>query len=270
MTNRFEGKGVLVTGAGVGIGYAICQQFAREGALVALNDMDESLAHDAAQKLNDELGREGVFPYTFDVADVKAVRRAVADCDRRFGRLDIVAANAGITNFGSFLEYTPDAFDRLTAVNLRGSYFTAQAGAQAMIARSIPGRIILTSSVTGVQAFLNLSAYGVTKAGILMMAKTLSRELGSYGITVNAIVPGITRTDRTIADDPHLEENWTEVLITRKVSEPEDVAAVALFLASDEARQVTGQAIVVDGGWVIHSPIPAGHPDKPAASSQLR
>jgi 3-oxoacyl-[acyl-carrier protein] reductase len=270
MTSRFEGKAVLVTGAGVGIGYAMCQQFARVGAQVALNDMNETVAHQAASKLNDELGREAVFPYVFDVADVEAVRRAVADCDRRFGRLDVVAANAGITNFGSFLEYTPEAFDRLTGVNLRGTYFTAQAGAQAMIARGLPGRIILTSSVTGVQAFLNLSAYGVTKAGILMMAKTLARELGSYGITVNAIVPGITKTDRTMADDPHLEENWPDVLITHKVSEPEDIAAVTLFLASEEAKQITGQAIIVDGGWVIHSPIPAGHPDKPAASSQLR
>lgn len=270
MTNRFAGKAVLVTGAGVGIGYAICRAFAQQGAQVALNDMQKVVAHEAAQKINEELGQECVFPYVFDVADVEAVRRAVAACDQRFGRLDVVAANAGITNFGGFLEYTPEAFDRLTSVNLRGTYFTAQAGAQAMIARGLPGRIILTSSVTGIQAFLNLSAYGVTKAGILMMAKTLARELGSYGITANAIVPGITKTDRTVADDPHLEDNWPEVLITHKVSLPEDVAAVALFLASEEAKQITGQSIVVDGGWVIHSPIPAGHPEKPAASSQLR
>ncbi len=267
---RFEDKGVLVTGAGVGIGYAMCRGFAQEGARVALNDMNEALAREAAGKLNHELGCECVFPYVFDVADVQAVRRAVADCDQRFGRLDVVIANAGITNFGSFLDYTPEAFDRLTAVNLRGTYFTAQAGAQAMVARKLPGRIILTSSVTGMQAFLNLSAYGVTKAGILMMAKTLARELGGYGITVNAIVPGITRTARTMADDPHLDENWPDVLSTGTVGEPEDVAAVALFLASPESKQITGQAIVVDGGWVIHSPIPAGHPDIPPASSQLR
>jgi 3-oxoacyl-[acyl-carrier protein] reductase len=268
--NRFEDKGVLVTGAGVGIGYAMCRGFAQAGARVALNDMNEPLAREAADKLNRELGRECVFPYGFDVADVQAVRRAVADCDQRFGRLDVVVANAGITNFGSFLDYTPEAFDRLTAVNLRGAYFTAQAAAQAMIARNLPGRIILTSSVTGMQVFHNLSAYGVTKAGILMMAKTLASELGGYGITVNAVVPGITRTERTVADDAHLEENWSDVLFTRKVSEPEDVAAVALFLAAPESKQITGQSIVVDGGWVIHSPIPAGHPDIPPASSQLR
>jgi len=268
--NRFEDKGVLVTGAGVGIGYAMCRMFAQEGARVALNDMNETLARDAAKKLNEELGRECVFPYAFDVADVTAVRQAVADGDRRFGRLDVVAANAGITNFGSFLEYTPEAFDRLTAVNLRGTYFTAQAGAQAMIARGLPGRIILTASATGLRAFYNLSAYGVTKAGILMMAQTLARELGSYGITVNSVVPGIIKTERTVADDPHLEDNWPDVISNRRVGQPEDVAAAALFLASEEAKQITGQAIIVDGGWVIHSPIPPGHPDMPAASSQLR
>ncbi len=268
--NRFEGLGVLVTGAGVGIGFAICRAFAQEGAVVALNDIDEAVAQAAARRLNDELGRERIFPYAFDVADVEAVRHAVKECDRRFGRLDVVVANAGITNFGGFLEYGPEAFDRLTAVNLRGSYFTAQAAAQAMIARKLPGRIILMSSVTGIQAFLNLSAYGITKAGILMMAKTLARELGSYGITVNAIVPGITRTERTVADDPDLDAHWPPVLSTGRVGEPEDVAALALFLASAEAKQVTGQALVVDGGWVIHSPIPAGHPEKPEASSRLR
>jgi len=270
MSNRFEDKAVLVTGAGVGIGFAVCQMFAQEGARVALNDMRADVARDAAQKINAELGRECVFPYAFDVADVDAVRKAVADFDARMGRLDVVAANAGITNYGNFLDYTPEAFDRLTSVNLRGTYFTAQAGAKAMIARKTAGRIILTSSVTGVQGFRNLGAYGITKAGILHMTKSLAVELGSYGITVNAIIPGITRTDRTIADDPDLDRNWNAVTPTGKVSEPEDVAAAVLFLASPEARQITGQAVAIDGGWTVQNPVPAGQPENPEFSSQLR
>jgi glucose 1-dehydrogenase len=269
-TKRFEGKAVLVTGAGTGIGYAICRRFAQEGAWVALNDMDEAATVKATQKINEETGQATVFPFTFDVAHTDALRLAVNEADSQFGRLDVVVANAGITNYGSFLDYTPEAFDRLTAVNLRGSYFTAQAAARAMIARKIEGHIIVMSSVTGVQAFKNLGAYGVTKAGIVMMAKSLAVELGGHGISVHAIIPGITRTERTVADDPNLDENWNAVLATGKVSEPEDVAGVALFLASDDARQMTGQALVVDGGWVIHSPIPAGQPENPAASSILR
>jgi NAD(P)-dependent dehydrogenase (short-subunit alcohol dehydrogenase family) len=270
MTNRFENKTVLVTGAGVGIGFAVCRMFAQEGAHVALNDMREDIAREAAQKLNNELGRECVFSYAFDVADVDAVRKAVTDFDARMGRLDVVAANAGITNYGAFLDYTPEAFDRLTSVNLRGTYFTAQAGAHAMIARKTAGRIILTSSVTGVEGFRNLGAYGITKAGILHMTKSLAVELGSYGITVNAIIPGITRTDRTVADDPNLDRNWAGVTPTGKVSEPEDVAAAVLFLASAEARQINGQALAVDGGWTVQNPVPAGQPEKPEFSSRLR
>lgn len=268
--NRFENKVVFVSGAGVGIGYAICQQFAREGAFIALNDFDEALAQAAAAKLNTELQRECAYAYAFDVADVEAIRHAIRAIDEKFGRLDVVVANAGITNYGGFLEYTPEAFDRITAVNLRGTYFTAQAGAQAMIGRNIPGRILLMSSVTGVQAFLNLSAYGVTKAGIQLMAKTLALEVGSYGITVNTIIPGLTRTDRTVADDPKMDDHWPDVIMTGRISEVEDIAAAALFLASQEARQITGQSLTIDGGWTIHSPLPSGHPEKPEFSSRLR
>ena len=95
-------------------------------------------------------------------------------------------------------------------------------------------------------------------------------ELGSYGITVNAIAPGIVRTERTVEDDPNIDDNWNPVVATNKVSEPEDIASTVLYLASDSARQMTGQTLVVDGGWVIHSPIPEDHPDNPSFSSQLR
>jgi NAD(P)-dependent dehydrogenase (short-subunit alcohol dehydrogenase family) len=270
MTKQFENKAVFVTGAGTGIGYAICKKFAQEGATVALNEIDKSLAQNAVAKINQAVGREAVLPYSFDVANVVAVRSAIQDFAERAGRLDVVVANAGITNYGSFLEYTPEAFDRLYGVNLRGTYFTAQAGAQAMIARNIAGRIIVMSSVTGVQAFMNFGAYGVTKAGIVHIAKTLAVELGEFGITVNAIAPGITRTERTQMDDPNIDENWIPVVANRRVGEPQDVAGAVAFFASDSAQQVTGQTLIVDGGWTIHSPIPENQPENPAASSQLR
>lgn len=267
--STFSGKAVLVTGAGAGIGYALCQAFASAGAMVALNDRDPALSQSAAGQINDELRVERVFPYTCDVANVETVRLMFQSFVDRTGRLDIAIANAGITNYGAFLTATPDAFDRLTSVNLRGSFFTAQAAANIMIEKHIPGRIILMSSVTGIQAHLNLGGYGITKAGIRMMAKIIALEVGKYGITANAICPGAILTERTLHDDPDYENNWAGVTPTGRVGYVEDIVAAALYLASAEARHVTGQTLVVDGGWTVQSPLPPEHP-LPESSSNVK
>jgi NAD(P)-dependent dehydrogenase (short-subunit alcohol dehydrogenase family) len=267
---KFKDKSVLVTGAGVGIGYEICREFAQEGAMVALNDIDANLANSAAAAINQEVGRAAVYAYGADVANLEALRAMFTDFVAKTGRLDVAVANAGLTNFGEFLTYTPEAFDRLMAVNLRGSYFTAQYAARIMIERKIPGRILLMSSITGGQSFLNLGAYGVTKAGIRQMAKVLTTEVGRYGITVNAISPGLTITERTLQDDPGADEHWAKVTPTGRTAHPEDIAATVLFLATPEARQISGQTLEVDGGWTTVSPLPEGHPQKPVFSSQLK
>jgi glucose 1-dehydrogenase len=263
-------QAVLVTGAGVGIGYALARSFALAGAQVALNDLDGALAEQAAAAINAEAGAQRVVGYGLDVADVGAVRQMVANAAARFGGLEVAIANAGLTNYGAFLDYTPEAFDRLTSVNLRGSYFTAQAAARVMIARGTRGRILLMSSVTGARAFLNLGAYGLTKAAIRHMAKSLALELGPHGITVNAISPGATITERTLSDDPHMEQNWAGVTPNRRAGQVEDVVAAAQFLASPQASHITGQTLMVDGGWTLHSPLPPDHPELPATSSQLK
>jgi glucose 1-dehydrogenase len=262
--------GVLVTGAGLGIGYALARSFALAGAQVALNDLDGALAQRAAETINAEAGAARVTPYGLDVADVADVRRMVAEAAERFDGLDVAIANAGLTNYGAFLDYTPQAFDRLTSVNLRGSYFTAQAAARMMIARARGGRILLMSSVTGARAFLNLSAYGITKAGIRFMASSLALELGAHGITVNALSPGATITERTLADDPRMEQNWAMVTPNGRAGQVEDVVAAAQFLASPQASHITGQTLMIDGGWTLASPLPAAHPELPPASSQLK
>jgi 3-oxoacyl-[acyl-carrier protein] reductase len=143
---------------------------------------------------------------------------------------------------------------------MRGSYFSAQAAALAMIEHKISGRIILMSSVTGLQAHINLSAYGMTKAALRLMARGLALELGSYGITVNAIGAGATITERTLTDDPDYERNWNSVAPNGRTGYVEDVANTTLFLASKEARHITGDTIMVDGGWTIYSPVPQNHP----------
>ena len=268
--SAFSGKAVLVTGAGTGIGYTLCHAFASAGATVALNDIDPTLCQRAAQQINGTLGAERVHPYACDVADVEAVRSMFQRFVDAVGQLDIAIANAGITSYGAFLTFTPEAFDRLTSVNMRGSFFTAQTAARIMIDAHIPGRIIFMSSVTGIQAHLNLGGYGITKASIRMMAKTVALEVGEYGITANAISPGATLTERTLQDDSGYERNWASVTPTGRVGYVEDIVAAALYLASPQARHVTGQTLVVDGGWTLQSPLPLEHPDLPEYPPHLR
>jgi len=154
------------------------------------------------------------------------------------------------------MEARPEEFDRLMAVNMRGTYFSVQAAAREMLASSKGGRILLMSSVCGVQAHLNLSAYSMTKAAIRMLAKCLAIELGPHGITVNALGPGATLTARTRGIDPQYERGWEAVTPNRRVGQVEDISAVACFLASDEARHINGEILMIDGGWTIYSPLP--------------
>lgn len=259
--SALAGKVALVTGAGAGIGYAVAEGLARAGARVALNDVGEREAHLAATRLN------GAHPdderparaYAGDIADVTAMRGLVAQVIAELGGLHICVANAGITRFAPFLDAEPEPFDQLLAVNLRGTYFTAQAAARAMVARGDGGRIVLLASVTGLRAIPGLSAYGVTKAGIMAMARSLAAELGPHGITVNAIAPGATVTERTLAETPNYAADWGAVTPTGRAGQTADVAAAVCFLASPEAAQITGQTLVVDGGWALASPVPPGY-----------
>ncbi|MEZ4828099.1 MAG: SDR family NAD(P)-dependent oxidoreductase [Bacteroidia bacterium] len=253
---KFEGKVVWVTGAGQGIGYEICRQFAHEGAIVALNDLQPLLARQAADTINAETATQSVIAWPGDVADPLQVFSMAEAIESRLGKIDILVANAGITIFGEFLNFTAADFDRLVGVNLRGTYFCAQAAALAMIRHHIRGSIILMSSVTGVQAHRNLSAYGMTKAAIRMLARSLAMELGPYHITVNALGPGATITERTESEGASFTEGWKLVAPNRNIASVADIAAAALFLSSGEARHITGETLMIDGGWTIHSPLP--------------
>ncbi|MEZ4776824.1 MAG: SDR family oxidoreductase [Bacteroidia bacterium] len=253
---KFVGKVVWVTGAGQGIGYEICRMFAQAGAWVALNDLDPILAEQAATAINRETGTQTVSAWPGDISNPEIISAMAEGIESQLGKLDILVANAGITIFGEFLQFAASSFDKLVNVNLRGSYFCAQAAALSMIRNKIDGRILLMSSVTGVQAHSNLSAYGMTKAAIRMLAKSLAMELGPYGITVNALGPGATLTERTEKEGPSFTEGWKVVAPNRKIATVADIAAAALFLASEEAHHITGETLMIDGGWTIHSPLP--------------
>lgn len=256
MSEHLLGKAALVTGAGVGIGYALCHAFAQHGAQVALNDLDSGLAQRAADQINQSVGAARVTAYGGDVSDVEWVRGMIREFVRRVGKLDIAVANAGITLFGRFLEYEAESFDRLLAVNLRGTFFTAQAAAREMVSRNVAGRILLMSSVSGVQAIGGLGTYGISKAGIRFMARALAYELGPYNITVNALAPGATLTNRTLQETANYEQDWAKVTPNRRVAQVEDIAAAAVFLCSPQAGHITGQTLVIDGGWTGYSPLP--------------
>ncbi len=249
---NFTGKVVFITGAGLGIGREMALQFAASGAAVGVNDFDSARCVEVVKQISESGGQAAAYPC--DIADVPAVRAAVDQLAHDFGRLDFACANAGITLWGNFLEYEPDNFDRLMAVNMRGSYFTAQAAARQMVKQGTGGRIVFTSSVTGVQAVNGLGTYGITKAALRMLARSLAVELAPHRITVNALGVGATVTERTLIEDPDYVANWHAVTPTGRPGYPADVAAAALFLCSPEAAQINGHTLMIDGGWTVYSP----------------
>ncbi|MEJ7694812.1 SDR family oxidoreductase [Daejeonella sp.] len=255
MNNKpFNNKVAIVTGAGQGIGFEICRQLARAGAIVILNDLDESLAQEATYTIREEEGN--CIAHAGDSSDLAFIDSLVDLALKKFGHLDIVIANAGITLFGDFLNYPPESFNKVMKVNLSGTFFLAQAAARQMKKQTSGGSLLFTSSVTGHQAHKDLAAYAMTKAAIEMLAKNLVIELSPYKINVNTIAPGATITERTMGD-PEYESIWSKLTPMGRAANTEDIANAALFLVSDKAKQITGQSLIIDGGWSSVSPSPS-------------
>lgn len=250
----FESKVAIVTGAGQGIGFEICRQLAAEGAKVILNDIDANLAEVAVKRINREAG-ESCSSCAGDSSDYTFIQGMVNMAVSKFGRLDAVVANAGITLFGDFFTYTPEAFARVMQVNLGGTFFLGQAAAMQMKQQANGGSLLFMSSVTGHQAHKNLGAYGMSKAALEMLAKNLVIELSQYKINVNTIAPGATLTERTL-EDKEYEKIWSAITPMGRPAYSTDIANAALFLLSDKAKHITGQSVVIDGGWTSTSPSP--------------
>ncbi len=213
--------------------------------------MDASLCSGAAARIISAGGR--CVPVPGDASDMAVIQRLVQTADETYGGLDIAVANAGVTLFGPFLTYPLDDFNALVKVNLAGTFFLAQAAARQMIGRG--GSLLFMSSVTGHQAHKNLAAYGMSKAAIEMLARSLVIELSPHGINVNTVAPGATLTERTL-DTPGYAARWSEITPMGRAATPADIAETVLFLVSDAARHITGQCLVVDGGWTSVSPSP--------------
>ena len=250
---EFSGQVAIVTGAGQGIGLEIARQLAERGAAVVLNDLDQTLSDEGALAIQQQGGN--CISYPGNAADVDFVQAMVAEAVKVFGKLTTVVANAGITTFGDFFEYRPESLQQLLDLNIRGSFFLTQAAARQMRLQGQGGRVLLMSSVTGHQAHQFLAAYGMTKAALEMLAKSLVVELSPYGITINAVAPGATMTERT-AEDPAYNQTWSKITPMGRPATVQDIANAALFLVSPGAGHVTGQSLVVDGGWTSVSPSP--------------
>lgn len=253
MATLFPGCAALVTGASREIGAAIAIQLAAEGASVVVAHHAEP---ELAQKTVDHIRARGGAAVAHD-ADLRRVPEIEATVGRAvdaFGRLDICVANAGVTVWGRFLEYSEEKWDAVVDLNLKGSFFLAQAAARQMARQGSPGAIVFASSIAGRRALPGLAAYGATKAALVHLARCLAVELAPHRITVNAIGIGPTVNARNLADDPDYDRHWGEVSPAGRAAGPDDIAAAALFLVRQP--YVTGTTLMVDGGWTARSPLP--------------
>jgi NAD(P)-dependent dehydrogenase (short-subunit alcohol dehydrogenase family) len=236
--SRLEGKVALVTGGSRGIGRALALGFAAEGALVHVNHVDD--ASEVLAQLP-----EGALDLRYDVSD----RAQVVEMFSRLDRLDVLVNCAGITGWTPLLETDEDAFERVVATNLKGTFFCSVEAAKLMRARG--GAIVNVSSVVAARGMRNLSVYGASKGGIDALTRQLAAELAPFGIRVNAFAPGATNVERNLADDPDYLTVWAPLIPLGRVAEAEEMVGPAVFLASDESAYVTGQHFFVDGGWTV-------------------
>ncbi len=246
---RLSGKTALVTGASRGIGRAIALRFAAEGAVVVVNYAGNEAAAGETLAAIEAAGGKG-FLSRFDVGSAAQVDAAVKAIVADRGRIDILVNNAGVTRDNLLMRLTEDDFDAVVRTNLKGTFLVTKVVSRQMI-RQRYGRIVNMSSVVGEMGNAGQSVYAATKAGILGFTKAMARELASREITVNAIAPGFITTDMTQALPEAARKEFAERIPLGRFGAPEEVAELALFLASDAAAYVTGQVVGINGGMYM-------------------
>lgn len=247
MAAKLDGKAAIITGAGHGIGAAIAHRFAQDGAKVLVCDVNAERATKEAQAINAAggIGEACIV----DVRERAQVENAVARAVSAFGRLDILVNDAGIMDRAPVLEMSDELWRRIIDINLYGTFLFAQVVARQMVRQGDGGRIVNVASNSGLFGGRGRAAYGASKAGVINLTQTLAIELAEHGILVNAVAPGPTKTNPTQPEKP-----WPSVLARmplQRWGRPEEIAAVAAFLASGEASFTTGHVYAADGGFTI-------------------
>jgi glucose 1-dehydrogenase len=249
---RLEDKVALVTGSAHerGIGRGIVRALAEEGARVAVTD----IAH---EHMGEELAREvgGVF-YRADVSDRAQVDELVQRVEDDLGPLDVVASNAGVADWQSFVEITDESFDRIVGVNLTGAFNVGQAAARAMVTGGSGGRIVFTSSVHVQMPFPTMAVYGATKQGLRALCESMAIELAPHGITVNHIGPGwvlsaLNDPSPALEDEEELRASLAQIPLGGRPADPHELGRAVVYLASSDCDYVTGEYLRVDGGFVV-------------------
>ncbi len=244
---RLKDKVAVITGSAGGIGLATARRFAAEGAAVVLADVKEDALESARAQVLAAAPQAAVLAVALDVTRADSVRAMVDAVMGRFGRIDCLVNNAGITADARLVKMTEEQFDRVIAVNLKGVYRCTQAVADPMI-RQGSGAIVNASSVVGLYGNFGQTNYAASKAGVLGFTKTWARELGPKGIRVNAVCPGFVRTPILDTIPEQVIEKMIEKVPLGRLGNPEEIASVYAFLASDDASYLNGAVIEVSGG----------------------
>jgi len=250
-----DGKSVIVTGGGGAIGGAICRRFAAYGCKVGVFDKNAEAADGIAKEIRNAGGTAFVSPV--DIAQYGAVEQAIRACESEIGPTDILVNNAGWDRFANFIDTTPDLWDQLIAINLRGPLNMSHVVLKGMVTRG-HGRIVNIASDAGRVGSSLEAVYSACKGGIISFTKTVAREVARKGITLNAVCPGPTDTPllAAVAGDDERGQKIRAALVSaipmKRVGQPEDIPGAVCFLASDDAAFITGQTISVSGGLTMH------------------
>ncbi|MBS1418801.1 MAG: SDR family oxidoreductase [Oscillospiraceae bacterium] len=247
LRKRFENKIVLITGGANGLGRGMAEQYLKEGAKLAIFDIED----DTMEQVYG--GMEGVFCLHCDVRSYDEVQASVKRVIEHYGHIDILMNNAGIVHRASFLECSQEGWLDVMATNLNGCFYVGQAVARTMVEKGIKGNIVNTGSNSARKTMTNITPYGASKAAVSMLTQVMALELAQYGIHVNAVAPGTTKTRIAAGtfNDPVRSANFLKKMPFGRYGEIQEMVNVALFLASDDASFITGETIYEEGGFSL-------------------